>query len=151
MHLYCPTEAAVFLVACFDANGVLRFPDNQGALPGLNLSAQALSPINPQLMAVARTHMSIDGIETKLNIIQEFRGECLLNNSVPASLYCGIVDRSQFIAPSDWLTMASILRSLLKTPNQRSYMKALQVFSGGFDQQVRAVVPDHLSHDPELN
>jgi hypothetical protein len=151
MHIHCPTEAAVLLVACFDANGVLRFPGNPGPLPGLNLITKPLSPINPQLIETAKDLIPTDGIELKLNIVQEFRGDCVLAAGIPASLYCGILDRREFVAPSDWLTMAAILRSLLKTPNQLTYMKALQVFSGGFEQQVRAVVPDHLAHDPELN
>jgi hypothetical protein len=149
MHLYCPTDEAIFLLGCRDSRGVFRFPTNAGALPGLHFKVRPLESINTQLVNTAGQHVSVEGLGGKITIEQNFSAPCQLPSGQLLTVYCGILNLRDDEISSSWLTMSDMIRGLMKDPNRVVYMKALQVFSGALESSVRAVVPDHLQEGPD--
>ena len=135
MHNLCPTEVAVFLLGIKDEFGVFRFPIQLQFTPGLIFKTNAGHPINPQIIATTENFLGETALGHKIFINQQFSSAIELADGTLATLYTGVLNELQGVDLSSWSAMSPLLRKLTSKVNRVSYMRALQVFAGGYSQQ----------------
>ena len=140
MILNCPTSKAILLCAVDDTRGVLRCPVHGGDFPGLVFNVTPLTPINPQLMALASSFFARD-ITRHLDIEQSFADPIIQRGQEIAELTLYLARLSPaagMVAPPEWPSIPDILRSLegrLRIP----YLRAWQILAGGLQLNTKAV------------
>lgn len=135
MHNLCSTEFAVILLGIKDEFGVFRFPIQLSYSPGLIFKTIAGQPINPQIVEVAEKFLGETALGHKMSINQEFSASIELLNGQLATLYTGTLNELKGVDLTSWSAMSPLLRKLTSKINRVSYMRALQVFAGGYSQQ----------------
>jgi len=135
MHIFCPTEKAVFLLGIKDDLGIFRFPVQSQFAPGLFLQVKAGLPINDQLMDRAESYLGETSLRHVLEIHQQFSGSVELADGGKATLYLGVLKKFEHFDISTWSAMSPLVRGLSSRSNRMVYMLALQVFAGGYEQE----------------
>ena len=133
MHVYAAKSNVIFLLACKDERGVLRFPTSGQPLPGLHFQPDMKLPISEQLVSLGREKSG--GEDTALEVEQKLV-ELLSHDGGEYAVYLGT---SSAQAPADWFTMPEMIRVLPKNRVRLSYMKAWQVLSGGFEANTKVL------------
>jgi hypothetical protein len=135
--IHCPTNTAVLLFGLKRDDGVIVFPSDSVQIPGIVSPVNPSLPINPQLLELAHRRSGIPMIE--ISVWQEFQETVKLPGGDSATLYAAkalIIPQS---LPGDVTTLPQMLRSMPPDRNRVAYMKALQVFAGGLEEQTKAV------------
>jgi hypothetical protein len=111
-------------------------------IPGIVSPVNPSLPINPQLLELAHRRSGLSMIE--IAVWQEFQETVKLPGGDSATLYAAkalIIPQS---LPGDVTTLPQMLRSMPPDRNRVAYMKALQVFAGGLEEQTKAVDLDEV-------
>jgi hypothetical protein len=128
MTAFCKTESALLLMGVYDAQGVLRFPSNQSAYPGLLVKVVPGLPFMDALLPQILKLLP-DLKPTELDMIHGFQESLTLEDGGEATMYVGTIKRR--IGETTWLTFPEILRSLPKDRRRLTYLKAIQALSSG--------------------
>jgi hypothetical protein len=140
MHIYCKTKYAVLLAGIPDEKGVLRFPNNGQAYPGICFEPQPLIPISEQLIKAATNHLKQDkpvAIEINHKYSDQVDGEY--------SIYLATLDSKTFSGDSEWQSMPELLRGMDRSRKRLPFLRAWQVLSGGLELDTTAVENADLS------
>jgi len=140
--VHCPTNTAILLVGLKRDDGLLVFPSDGKIVPGIVTSVNPSLPINPQLLDVANKRTGIPAIE--ILVWQEFQEPVKLSNGEDATLYAARTIVKPHHIPSDVTTLPEMLRSMPADRNRVAYMKALQVFAGGLEEETKALDLDEV-------
>lgn len=123
----------IVLLSCKDEKSLMRFPSNSQSLYGLELleSKPSVEKVREFISGFLKLS-SDEGIVIHARWEEGLGGKELLLVSAPES----------FIAPKEWMSLPDILRSMGKGKPRLIYMKAMQVFAGGLEQEVDALEVD---------
>lgn len=146
LHLYCPTEKAVLLLAIPDEKGLFYFSYQDKELPGIWFRTKPLLPINQQLTEVAEKFLGCKGLATKMSINQQFAGKLSDKEGQEATLYLASLESGLIKVKSEWTTLPRLLGQMPKNRNRLPYLLAWQVLSGALSQMTQA-----LEVDDQLN
>ncbi len=138
MHLYCPTDLVVLLVGFASPKGIIVFPSEHDALPGIHFSNKALSPIDVQLCVEIERICAKKLLAKDVHIEQAF-AEKISHNGQDASLYLALVKDEQIKIPETSLPLMLLLRAMPKNHNRLAYLKALQVLTGSLQLVTKVV------------
>jgi hypothetical protein len=140
--IHCPTETAVLLLGLKRDDGVFVFPSDEGEIPGIVSAVNPSLPINPQLLQMAHQRSGVPIIE--ISVWQEFQETVKLPGGELGTLYAAksIILPQQL--PHDVTTLPQMLRNMPPNRNRVAYMKALQVFAGGLEEQTKALDLDEV-------
>ena len=140
--IHCPTDTAILLLGLKREDGVLVFPSNSEEIPGIVATIDPSLPINPQLLELASRR---SGVHTReLSVWQEFQESVKLPSGENATLYAAKALIIPHSLPDHVTTLPEMLRRMPPTRNRVGYMKALQVFAGGLEEQTKAVELDEV-------
>lgn len=145
-RLYCPTEQAILLVGVPDANGVLKFPvtAGTGGAPGLHFTPKALLSIDQQLVAEASRVLGRD-LSTRIDVVQEFADDVVLEGGVRATLYLGTVGKDLGLqADPAWEALPTMMRAMPKDRSRLPYLRAWQVLTGALTLNTKALDLDEV-------
>ena len=140
--IHCPTNTAILLLALKREDGVFVFPSDAEDIPGIVSPVNPSLPINPQLLDLAHRRSGLPIIE--ISVWQEFQETITLPGGDAATLYAAKALVIPETLPTDVTTLPLMLRKMPPDRNRVAYMKALQVFAGGYDEQTKAVDLDEV-------
>lgn len=132
MHLYCPTDTAILLLATKDEGGVMRFPP-------IEIAARPLVSIDEQIVQAASAALGLD-LTLKIRIEQQYADEMTRADGTVTTVYLATV--SDGVAPpakKEWPTLPDLLRSLPKDRSRLPFMRAWQILTGGLTLNTKAV------------
>ncbi len=147
MHIRCLTDMAVFLVGFKDRDGVLYFSKHQSGLAGIHIRNKRLHLINDQIMDRMKAVLGELGLEGKVSIIQEFADALFFESGESGTLYLGQFEGDVHTPDDNWIKIPDLLKSMPTDKNQVAYMRAFQVFAGGYSNDTKAVdLSDAIRH-----
>lgn len=135
--IHCPTNTAILLLGLKRDNGVFVFPSSSEEIPGILAAIDPSLPINPQLLELASRRSGVHPRE--ISVWQEFQETIKLPSGEDATLYAAKALLIPHTIPDDVTTLPEMLRRMPATRNRVAYMKALQVFAGGLEEQTKAL------------
>lgn len=148
LHVHCSTDEAIFLVAVSCPDGLLRFPNDDTAWPGLGFHVEPLVGINEQLFKRAAAELG-NGLAPKIAIWQEYSDVIKVNGEDHTTLYVGILrPSSQELETTPWQTwrtLPDMIRSLPKDRTRLAYLKAWQVLTGALEESTKALDVDEVA------
>ena len=138
--LRCQTDQALLLVALADAEGVLRFPSDfsHETFYGLHVNIKPLLPVAPQILEAASQALGFD-VSLTMDLCQEFADEIPLSHETKTTVFVGLVTHPEFKAPTQWLCLPDMLRSMPKDRRRLPYLRALQILTGALSLNTKAV------------
>ena len=140
--IHCPTDTAILLIGLKRDDGLIVLPTDTGEIPGIVARINPSLPINPQLLDLAEKRTGLPKIE--ISIWQEFQETVRLPNGDAATLYAAKSLMISQTLPIDVTTLPEMLRGMPSTRNRVAYMKALQVFAGGLEEETKALDLDEV-------
>lgn len=140
--IHCPTDTAILLFGMKREDGLLLFPSDSEHTPGIITIVNTSLPINPQLLEVAQQRSGLPMIE--ISIWQEFQESIMLASGETATLYAAKSLMVPHNLPTEVKTLPEMLRGMPPNRNRVAYMKALQVFAGGLEEQTKALDLDEV-------
>jgi hypothetical protein len=140
--IHCPTDIAVLLLGFKQEDGVFLFPSESVEVPGISSKINPSLPINPQLMELVQTRCTMPGM--MISIWQEFQEAIKLPTGEVGTLYAA---KASGVPPNfscPVRKLPDMLRHMPPDRNRVAYMKALQVFAGGLEEQTKALDLDEV-------
>ena len=141
VHIHCPTDMAVLVLAVSCPDGLLRFPNDDSPLPGLLIKSKPMALINDLLAECA--HQVVPAAGSTLHIWQDYRGGLKLADNTDATMYVARLtvgaDAIKDLPWPTWATLPNLIRSMPKDRNRLAYLKAWQVLTGALDESTKAL------------
>lgn len=138
LHVYCPTQKAIVLVAFLSPEKTLLFPSQNVRFPGLHLEAKPRVPIYDQILSHIEKQCQLPGLGRKFELDPSFAETVWMGNE-EATLYFGWVRNLEAPLPRYLHTLPILIRGMNKDRARLPYLKAWQALSGSREQDIRAV------------
>jgi hypothetical protein len=124
------------LVACPDANGVLRFPTADGPYIGIPLRIDQTLAISKQAAKKVADFLGKPDLEKELEPLSIIEPILRSEGQDPSLLFLMRAPKAAVDAAPSWKRIIDILRELPQGSNRVAYNKALQYFAGAGDVEI---------------
>ncbi|MFK7872914.1 MAG: hypothetical protein AB8C84_07035 [Oligoflexales bacterium] len=131
---FCKTQSAVLLLGV-EIEGVLRFP----SAPVIRRAGR--TPVVELFVEYAKTTINSELRGIDIHYWHQFSETVMLYGEEQTLCVARILPEQKNIC-QDWVTMPNLIRSLPKDRSRLPWLKAWQVYAGGYDQECRAVEAD---------
>jgi hypothetical protein len=132
---------ATLLLSLRDEKQVIRIPNDDYPLPGIQVSVDPSQPLTPQLKKQAAQYLGQDVTE-QLEVVIGLEPLLKLDSHETSKLFVIRLKEGVFQVPAEWPTIATLLRSLPQGSNRVAYNKALQVLAGTLEHDFEVLEAD---------
>ncbi len=139
MSIHSKTSISIFLLGFLNKDKVYYFISENQSFPGIHIETPTRVPIVDPMIEKIEAQLSFSLNRHKFYLYSQFCETITLENGQQASLFLAKYDDQELLKAPNWQTFPQLLRHMPKSKNRLSYLKAWQVLTGAWQEEIEVV------------
>ena len=142
--IYSKTPLNILLIGFLNEKGVYYFSSENQTFPGLHVKSSKRIPVTDIIIRKIEAQLNETIDRQKFSYWPQFH-ETLTVEGQEATLFLAKYEDPKLLTRLSWQTFPELIRNMPKSKNRLSYLKAWQILTGAWQEEIKVLEKKDLS------